>query len=508
MAGVQLPNGRWLFTYNDFSGGKNSAFASAMLADNQLEDIINGDLVETGAIQKRKGYARVIPRSLGAGGMQGLYEYRTTSNGRYLLGVWNEQLYASQNLTSWTGPIFTLSEHPVTFSSYRGKAYMLDGGNSITVLNILSAAKITPYTTSGEESNNLLADEGNPIHKCKYHLWKNDWMIMAGSSAAPNLLYISALEDPSYFPANRIIRIGDDTDAITGLALFYDAIVIFKRRSTWVLHMETPSDLSTMKLVRIHDNIGCVDHRTIRLAENMLVFLSEQGVYAVLPANLFKEQLQFKHLSANVQRDLRDTTNASAIYDNHVYRLCLPEQGIVFKYYVRLGAWSVDTHPLVNEYIIFDNEVICGHYSEGLVYKLGVGHNDDGAPFTFRVVTKPYDFGNQLLPKKLKRGFVVFRRTESQCVVQASIKWNREHGLADFVETTFDEDFAINPNEQAELGDFILGTHRLGEFPTVVTRAVPLSGRGNVVQVAITNSDEGDVTLYGVGVSLKIKKPR
>lgn len=507
MPATQLPNGRWLYTYDSFAGGKNSAFASSLLRDDQLEEILNGDLTETGAIQKRAGYERVLPRSLGQGGITGLYEYRPEAAERQLLAVWNGALYTSSDLTAWTGPLIPMAGTPTTFSNYRGKCYMLDGLNSVTVLDGMNTSRIVPYVTGGEESNNLLSDPENPIHRSKYQLWKNEWMIMAGTDGAPNLLYVSALEKPNYFPANRLLRVGDDSDSITGLALFYDTVVIFKRRSTWALFMSTPFG-ADMQLVRIHDNIGCVDARTIKLAENILVFLSEQGVYGILPANLVKEQLQFKYLSAAVQKDIVDTTNASAIYDDRVYRLCLPEQGAVLKYYVGLDAWSMDTHPIVNEYIIFDNEVICGHYSEGLVYRLGKGRTDDGAPFIFRVVTKAYDFGNQLVPKKLKRAFIVLRRTDTQGTLQVIVKWNREHGLAEFVETAINADFTVSPNEQAVLGEFILGVHRLGEFPAVVARAIPLSGRGNVVQIALTNNDEGDVSLYGVGISFKTKKPR
>lgn len=95
----------------------------------------------------------------------------------------------------------------------------------------------------------------------------------------PFALYYSEPLLPNNFPPdNEITGIqGRDDEGITGVVAHGDRLVVFTKDTMWVV---TGDSLSSFKVSKVSDNIGCVCGHTIVSAEGTLVWLALDGVYA------------------------------------------------------------------------------------------------------------------------------------------------------------------------------------------------------------------------------------
>lgn len=65
--------------------GLNLSVTPTQIDDHQSPDMLNVHSDERGALNKRTGFERVFPTSLGNGAINGLYEYRKTDGTVFFL---------------------------------------------------------------------------------------------------------------------------------------------------------------------------------------------------------------------------------------------------------------------------------------------------------------------------------------------------------------------------------------------------------------------------------------
>lgn len=113
-------------------------------------------------------------------------------------------------------------------------------------------------------------------------VWQN-FLFWGGDGTNPTRLYFSALADPTTYPSANFIDVPSpfDGDQITGLAILYGNLLVFKRFSLYVLQGAPPSNLI---LSRLNSPVGCVDPYSVVQVDNLVYFVSDRGLYA---ANLF-----------------------------------------------------------------------------------------------------------------------------------------------------------------------------------------------------------------------------
>lgn len=113
-------------------------------------------------------------------------------------------------------------------------------------------------------------------------VWQN-FLFWGGDKNGPTRLYFSNLADPITYPTANFIDVPSpfDGDPITGLAILYGNLLVFKRQSLYILQGAPPGNLI---LSRTNSDVGCLDPYSVIQVDNLVYFVSDKGLYA---ANLF-----------------------------------------------------------------------------------------------------------------------------------------------------------------------------------------------------------------------------
>jgi hypothetical protein len=100
---------------------------STQIDDHQSPDMLNMNIDERGSLNKRTGYERVYPTSLGVGKINGIYEYKKSDGTSEFLIAHTTKLYKqsgnSQPVQIYSG----LANTAVQFFTMNYKCYILDG---------------------------------------------------------------------------------------------------------------------------------------------------------------------------------------------------------------------------------------------------------------------------------------------------------------------------------------------------------------------------------------------
>ncbi|MGZ6570470.1 MAG: hypothetical protein ACXVHB_05925 [Solirubrobacteraceae bacterium] len=103
-------------------------------------------------------------------------------------------------------------------------------------------------------------------------------------------------KDPVAGTTNLIKMDGDASDYGVGLALVRNGMLVFRRRSIWLLRGSTTSNYALVPVTR---DLGCVDARSIVESDQGVYFLSDRGL-------MLTNGVTVKNVSGGVEEDLTD----------------------------------------------------------------------------------------------------------------------------------------------------------------------------------------------------------
>jgi hypothetical protein len=158
---------------------------------------------------------------------------------------------------------------------------------------------------AGSTSNWVIAPGGvNPYF---LRLWKNR-MVIAGVNS--QRLWFSAISDPETFAVTDwadIKSTSDDLDPLTWVELLGDALIVFKRRSTWEVY-----DAGTFANRQL-GSPGCEDRFQSCECEGRCYFFTRNGVYVVAGASAPQQE------SDNIENWWPENLNYGALSKVRVY---------------------------------------------------------------------------------------------------------------------------------------------------------------------------------------------
>ena len=131
-----------------------------------------------------------------------------------------------------------------------------------TLDNDVSTTRVAPLTF----------DQSFP--SVKYLAENGGTMFGAGVASEPNRLYYTGVNNTTF---ENFLLVDDDGEEITGLVSFQTNLVIFTRRSIWVLSGNSPSTFFLRKVV---PDRGCCAPHSIVPVDAQIYFLSETGFFA------------------------------------------------------------------------------------------------------------------------------------------------------------------------------------------------------------------------------------
>lgn len=370
---IRLRNKRRAYVHRKFHGGLNVKDSPMEIDASQSPDEQNMVGTAKGAIATRSGCVRYTPIPIGAGGVTWGIEWRMDDGSVHRLAAFNDGTEIRKEGDT-PGVYDTVLRSGLTAGTriraagFRNKLYLVNGADTNMVYD-------------GETIEDMPGDP--PI--ASLIAVRGYFLFLAGDPENPSKLYHSGLDDPESWPGTHYIMISDgDGDRITGLAEFGNELVIWKQRKMFKLLGDTKA---TFLLRPIPTEYGCVAPDTIVPVRNTLFWLDRRTICGYDGAQVVDLAEQLQPLVAEL--NAAELERACAIhYDSH-YLLAVPESAgagndliLAFDYQHR--AW----HPwrgLRAETARFWTHtenglelLMAGHPDTGMIYRHGVGEDDDG----------------------------------------------------------------------------------------------------------------------------------
>ena len=385
MARVSMPtsNTKLSFVLNDFSGGLVNNVNDAKMKDNQSPDMLNMMFRVDGLLQKRPGTVfinetpfvddliRVIP-----------YEYE--ANREVLLYLNSQGLYYKSN-----GEFKCVWENnglDLKYAHFMGTLYFTDGlfiysynhtdNKTCKIVNPPSDFTPNPKpAVTGVHKEKLIKTLSSGVNvyekwyePCQYELedgYKGsnfippcidcfivhkDRLYISGGSFSPNMIWISDLLNPFYFPSALPIQTPPDDDVITAFHVYNDELIIGRRDSIYALFGNTNRNdsIEQYRLTKVNSHTGMANSHSADNVYHLMFFAGTDGnFYKLNPPTTSNNTLHTSQLNTFLDLTLPPfnmtsdcNKEARTIFDgtNGLWYVQIADITLVYSYQLR--AWT------------------------------------------------------------------------------------------------------------------------------------------------------------------------
>jgi len=308
----------YYYTKNSYTGGQNDSKEPDQLNEDECLLLQDAMTNSKGYVQKRAGNAYVGNVLTTTDPVLGLFTFITDAGVTKELRMETTSLQYN-NSGTWTDIDTGFTTGLDTwFTQANDKVYISNG---------------TEDTHSYDGSS--VVDLGSSYPKAKYSAWWKNYFFLAGDAAIggtthKNRVFFSNLGDPDtitdgtdYFDIGK-----SDGQAITGIYPLGEFLVIFKRKSVYIMNGTSPDSWklsgSVNNVTSIANSVGCVSAKSIVQVGNDLWFMSDDGIRSVKRNEEGSVPLMGV-VSENINTTI-DSINSSAFskvaatfFDNKVY---------------------------------------------------------------------------------------------------------------------------------------------------------------------------------------------
>lgn len=210
--------------------------------------------------------------------------------------------------------------------------------------------------------------------------------------------------------AGTIIIPSGNGDSGTGLYSLGNALFVFQRRAIWAVYGNSPANF---ELRNITHEVGLIDKRTLVEWNDLLIFLSDQGLQ-------FFDGSNTKNISDGVVNNLIETwankTSSVATLWGNSYIIAYTPSG---------GTWNSEALVLDLTRMTFTKmtgiyasswsvwkggsdtgQIYAGSSNQGSVYRWDTGTNDDGYEIHTLYDTPSFGFGANVNDKAMKKVYL------------------------------------------------------------------------------------------------------
>ena len=316
---------------NNFTGGENNWASPDNLLDGELLLCKNAELMGRGGFKKRPGVSVCtdfrLPTDEGRGEILHVFEFLGS-----LVAICAYEYYVKirarpfSNINTF-GAVTEIYAYPfseylsnsavITYEIYKNKVYIL-GRQKFLVFDGTTVAEVT---CAEADSNLSVIMSGNNIEQRGERLFCS-----VGSN-----LYFSEPGRPEYWKTLNVLNVvSDDTESITALQEYNGALIVFKPSSVFAWEGYNPE--TEVEFFRLNTHTGTRYRETIQKVGNTLLYLGEDGVYAL--QGVEKNLIVSTKISNNVNNRLyKDLAAIKAPYNGMA-----PEEGMREGPYVLFSA--------------------------------------------------------------------------------------------------------------------------------------------------------------------------
>lgn len=197
-------------------------------------------------------------------------------------------------------------------------------------------------------------------------------------AANPNRLRFSKRFNYSSWPELFFIDIdSNDGDVISGIYPFFDQLVIFKRKSIYILSGDDETNFAVQR-ANTDFRIGCVAFRSIALLNNTLAFLSERGPFVFdglrvvyigdKIENIFNKNSANQTIAFNWNQQGISCASAYKRDFKNWYFLAIPtgasnSNNLILVYDFVINAWQIFNGIFANSLAVFEENKVPFLYS-------------------------------------------------------------------------------------------------------------------------------------------------
>lgn len=490
--GLKAPsNERMEFSIKNFSGGINNVVSPSRIADSESPNMLNVTFTDDGTLQKRPGLKvdesiPQIPYDVNSLDYDLLNAYEIKIKGNKSGYIINQRKYLTY-ITS-KGEVKRLSwdrqyyDKPFSGTRFLDKFFFVDGGTRIHYFKIQELEEIevpqiywvknpppgfTP--TPKPATKGVVKQQKNPdipnyidiwYEPCEYELedgYKGinfcefnptlvttvkDRLYLSGNRFDENMLYISDILEPHYYPASLPIQMPPDGDFITNMTVFNDSLIIARNNDLYALSGNTNriETGTAYKLTQINSHTGMPNDRCANVVHGFLFFVGSDGnCYKMSPSYNNSNQIVTQQLNLKIDfkikpffKTLEQIKQAHTGYDPVRGEWFVEIDKLTFVYNFRLMAWTVYNNVSCSAFVTtddsfylckqnctftrFDKSVLSDYYD---LYKLNI-------PIHSFWQSKDIDFGRPTRVKQVRDTYLVsetFDRALSTVNVRLNIDY-------------------------------------------------------------------------------------
>lgn len=355
------------------------------------------------------------------------------------------------------------------------------------------------------------------ITTCNRILLHWNRLILYGDTHNPDMIYISHLNNPAYFPVPNTLRFENGKkEGLTVLVQYRDMLIAFTDTSIQALFGQSPQDYRRAVL---NTSIGCIAPYSAVVVKNYIYFLSSNGVHFLKSVGYVDDKANVEKLDSKIDNIVPRDRDACGFFHNNQYHLVFPTRRERLRYYIELGAWVKDESERLDFIRMFDRDgFLSGQSHLGPIRKFNpTVYDDDGYIYEDIWETKSFDFGQPYHRKKLKELQLTMEpqgqtiRANIYVFADAASVLNAEKGEA-YVDENGEVGWrlTVEPNLVVDagttFGGWEMGQSPFGDVETAISK-FSISGRCIRVRVRFAHKEAKPVKAIGLAFIFKLKKP-
>src|SRR3990167_5513123 len=309
------------FWINDFSGGLKTKFRQNVIADNESPALRNARFLLNNALSKRLGTTRIeigsSSMALDTSGLKGAYSYRFDPMGGLSAPLNDQVLIASSTEIVRSINVSTF----INFLSLNNKFYIFNNtADSVRTLDNTNATGTVAAIPNGSSV---------AIFKGTVFVWGN-------FNTNVNRLQWSSRNDPETWPSSNFEDIdANDGNIAAGIYAFGNELILFKSpmigssfKNSKMYRIsgdtfDSTNPTYTIEQISMPSNIGLVGHRTLKIFQDYLIFMTNTGFYAYRGGGQPPEKIS-TNLGLNTNSEANNaligtSTRSSIVYQDKYY---------------------------------------------------------------------------------------------------------------------------------------------------------------------------------------------
>lgn len=417
---------------------------------------------------------------------------------------------------AWSSTAKTFKFKPEELVDYDIKVTVRDqAATTTTATYVISNYKVSQY-------NENQTEDYSGIHTCNRILLHWDRLILYGDTVNPNLIHISHLRFPDYFPVNNtLIFETDKQEPVTRLVQFRDFIVAFTPSTIQALYGKSPQDYQR---VRLHTGVGCIAPETAQVFGNTVAFLAKEGIHILKSYGYAESRINVEKIDvkvANLVPPYPESVDACAISFKDQYHVCFPSRRLRLRFYYESGQWTKDESPYFDFCRMYEwrGDLVVQSKSTGEVYQFDEDtYKDLDHVYEAVIETKGYDFNAPYNRKKIREAHLMvgLEKEDVELAVDvygdSALLLSTEKGYAYVEDGQVKWKQTREPNVNIEsgtvLGSWELGVDSFGEVKMATKKLRLSSGKKyRTARIKVTHAQDSPFQLLSVAFVYKVKKP-